>query len=110
MPHKVLSLIIHLKQTAETKDSEPATPAMESGREEDQSPEVNPSQGNEPAPAVQPEPSAPPRATNCPKSSNERKVLDYKTIYTASPALNYKEQRVEVAGENGKEVTTTSTV
>ena len=34
--------------------------------------------------------------------------MEYKTIYTASPALNYQEQQVEVAGENGKEVTTTS--
>ncbi|MDS3310749.1 ZmpA/ZmpB/ZmpC family metallo-endopeptidase [Streptococcus pneumoniae] len=34
--------------------------------------------------------------------------MEYKTTYKASPALNYKEQRVEVAGENGKEVTTTS--
>ncbi|MDS8417727.1 ZmpA/ZmpB/ZmpC family metallo-endopeptidase [Streptococcus pneumoniae] len=96
------------KETAETKDSEPATPAMESGREEDQSPEVNPSQGNEPAPAVQPEPSAPQEQPTVPSPVMKEKVLDYKTIYTASPALNYKEQRVEVAGENGKEVTTTS--
>ncbi|MBW8144862.1 G5 domain-containing protein [Streptococcus pseudopneumoniae] len=96
------------KATAETKDSEPATPAMESGREEDQSPEVNPSQGNEPAPAVQPEPSAPQEQPTVPSPVMKEKVLDYKTIYTASPALNYKEQRVEVAGENGKEVTTTS--
>ncbi|MBF9606268.1 ZmpA/ZmpB/ZmpC family metallo-endopeptidase [Streptococcus pseudopneumoniae] len=96
------------KATAETKDSEPATPAMESGREEDQSPEVNPSQGNEPAPAVQLEPSAPQEQPTVPSPVMKEKVLDYKTIYTASPALNYKEQRVEVAGENGKEVTTTS--
>lgn len=96
------------KETAETKDSEPESPAMESGREEDQSPEVNPSQGNEPAPAVQPEPSAPQEQPTVPSPVMKEKVLDYKTIYTASPALNYKEQRVEVAGENGKEVTTTS--
>ncbi|CIW29223.1 ZmpA/ZmpB/ZmpC family metallo-endopeptidase [Streptococcus pneumoniae] len=138
------------KETAETKDSEPATPAVESGREEDQSPaeqkgeenqlenpvegvkdvgesapqetqkqaeqpeqtapspEVNPSQGNEPEPAVQPEPLAPQEQPTVPSPATKEKVLDYKTIYTASPALNYKEQRVEVAGENGKEVTTTS--
>nr|WP_318154240.1 ZmpA/ZmpB/ZmpC family metallo-endopeptidase [Streptococcus pneumoniae] len=35
-------------------------------------------------------------------------MIGDKTTYKASPALNYKEQRVEVAGENGKEVTTTS--
>lgn len=141
------------KGIAETKDSEPATPAVESGREEDQSPaeqkgeenqlenpvegvkdagesapqepqkqpeqtapspEVNPSQGNEPAPAVQPEPSAPQEQSDSqvqptvPSPVTKEKVLDYKTVYTASPALNYKEQQVEVAGENGKEVTTTS--
>lgn len=135
------------KETAETKDSEPATPAVESGREEDQSPEeqkgeenqlenpvegvkdtvesapqetqkqpeqtapspeVNPSPVNEPEPAVQPEPLAPQVQPTVPSPVTKEKVLDYKTIYTASPALNYKEQRVEVAGENGKEVTTTS--
>ncbi|TMR86452.1 ZmpA/ZmpB/ZmpC family metallo-endopeptidase [Streptococcus pseudopneumoniae] len=72
------------------------------------SPEVKPSQGNEPEPAVQPEPLAPQEQPTVPSSVTKEKVLDYKTIYTASPALNYKEQRVEVAGENGKEVTTTS--
>lgn len=135
------------KETAETKDSEPASPAVESGREEDQSPaeqkgeenqlenpvegikdvgesapqepqkqpeqtapspEVNPSQGNEPEPAVQPEPLAPQEQPTVPSSVTKEKVLEYKTTYKASPALNYKEQRVEVAGENGKEVTTTS--
>lgn len=141
------------KGIAETKDSEPATPAVESGREEDQSPaeqkgeenqlenpvegvkdagesapqepqkqpeqtapspEVNPSQGNEPEPAVQPAPLAPQEQSDSqvqptvPSPVTKEKVLDYKTIYTASPALNYKEQQVEVAGENGKEVTTTS--
>lgn len=141
------------KGIAEIKDSEPATPAVESGREEDQSPaeqkgeenqlenpvegvkdagesapqepqkqpeqtapspEVNPSQGNEPEPAVQPAPLAPQEQSDSqvqPTVSSpvtKEKVLDYKTIYTASPALNYKEQQVEVAGENGKEVTTTS--
>lgn len=138
------------KETAETKDSEPAPPAVESGREEDQSPaeqkgeenqlenpvegvkdtgesapqepqkqpeqpeqtapspEVNPSQGNEPEPAVQPEPLAPQEQPTVPSPVMKEKVLDYKTTYKASPALNYKEQRVEVAGENGKEVTTTS--
>lgn len=135
------------KETAETKDSEPATPAVESRREEDQSPaeqegeenqlenpvegakdagesapqepqkqpeqmpsspEVNPSQGNEPALAVQPDPLAPQEQPTVPSPVTKEKVLDYKTIYTASPALNYQEQQVEVAGENGKEVTTTS--
>lgn len=141
------------KETAETKDSEPATPAVESGREEDQSPaeqkgeenqlenpvegvkdvgesapqetqkqpeqpeqpeqtapspEVKPSPVNEPEPAVQPEPLAPQVQPTVPNPVTKEKVLEYKTIYTASPALNYKEQRVEVAGENGKEVTTTS--
>lgn len=72
------------------------------------SPEVNPSQGNEPEPAVQPEPLAPQEQPTVPSPVMKEKVLEYKTIYTASPALNYKEQRVEVAGENGKEVTTTS--
>lgn len=135
------------KETADTKDSEPATPAVESGREEDQSPaeqkgeenqlenpvegvkdvgesapqepqkqpeqtpsspEVKPSQGNEPEPAVQSEPLAPQEQPTVPSPVMKEKVLDYKTIYTASPSLNYKEQQVEVAGENGKEVTTTS--
>lgn len=78
------------------------------------SPEVNPSQGNEPEPAVQPAPLAPQEQSDSqvqptvPSPVTKEKVLDYKTIYTASPALNYKEQQVEVAGENGKEVTTTS--
>lgn len=72
------------------------------------SPEVNPSQGNEPALAVQPDPLAPQEQPTVPSPVTKEKVLDYKTIYTASPALNYQEQQVEVAGENGKEVTTTS--
>ncbi|WP_415746448.1 ZmpA/ZmpB/ZmpC family metallo-endopeptidase [Streptococcus pseudopneumoniae] len=72
------------------------------------SPEVNPSQGNEPAPAVQPEPSAPQEQPIVPSPVTKETVLEYETTYKASPALNYKEQRVEVAGENGKEVTTTS--
>lgn len=72
------------------------------------SPEVKPSQGNEPEPAVQPEPLAPQEQPTVPSPVMKEKVLDYKTIYTASPSLNYKEQQVEVAGENGKEVTTTS--
>lgn len=135
------------KETAETKDSDPASPAVESGREEDQSSaeqkgeenqlenpvegvkdtgesapqepqkqpeqtpssaEVKPSQGNEPESAVQPEPLAPQEQPTVPSPVTKEKVLDYKTIYTASPALNYQEQQVEVAGENGKEVTTTS--
>ncbi|CKI43706.1 Zinc metalloprotease zmpC [Streptococcus pneumoniae] len=141
------------KPEAEPKQPELASPAVGSGREEDQSPaeqkgeenqlenpvegakdagesapqepqkqpeqtapspEVNPSQGNEPAPAVQPEPSAPQEQSDSqvqptvPSPVTKEKVLDYKTVYTASPALNYKEQQVEVAGENGKEVTTTS--
>ena len=141
------------KPEAEPKQPDPATSAMESGREEDQSPaeqkgeenqlenpvegvknagesapqeiqkqpeqtppspEVNTSQGNEPEPTVQPDPLAPQEQSDSQKKPTvsspvtKEKVLDYKTIYTASPALNYKEQRVEVAGENGKEVTTTS--
>lgn len=135
------------KATTETKDSEPESPVVESGREEDQSPaeqkgeenqlenpvegvkdvgesapqetqkqpeqtapspEVNPSQGNEPEPAVQPEPLAPQEQPTVPSPVTKEKVLEYKTTYKASPALNYKEQRVEVAGKNGKEVTTTS--
>ena len=72
------------------------------------SPEVNPSPVNEPEPAVQPEPLAPQVQPTVPSPVTKEKVLEYKTIYKASPALNYKEQRVEVAGENGKEVTTTS--
>ncbi|CJD42694.1 Zinc metalloprotease zmpC [Streptococcus pneumoniae] len=135
------------KETAEAKDSEPEGPAVESGGEENQSlaeqkgeekqlenpaegvkdvgesapqetqkqpeqtapsPEVNPSQGNEPEPAVQPEPLAPQEQPTVPSPVTKEKVLEYKTTYKASPALNYKEQRVEVAGENGKEVTTTS--
>ncbi|WP_249337208.1 ZmpA/ZmpB/ZmpC family metallo-endopeptidase [Streptococcus pseudopneumoniae] len=72
------------------------------------SPEVNPSQGNEPAPAVQPEPSAPQEQPIVPSPVTKETVLEYETTYKASPALNYKEQQVEVAGENGKKVTTTS--
>lgn len=72
------------------------------------SPEVKPSPVNEPEPAVQPEPLAPQEQPTVPSPVTKEKVLEYKTIYKASPALNYKEQRVEVAGENGKEVTTTS--
>lgn len=72
------------------------------------SPEVKPSQGNEPEPAVQPEPLAPQEQPTVPSPVTKEKVLAYKTTYKASPALNYKEQRVEVVGENGKEVTTTS--
>ena len=100
----------------EAKDAGESAP-QESQKQPEQtapSPEVNPSQGNEPAPAVQPEPSAPQEQSDSqvqptvPSPVTKEKVLDYKTVYTASPALNYKEQQVEVAGENGKEVTTTS--
>lgn len=72
------------------------------------SPEVNPSQGNEPAPAVQPEPLAPQVQPTVPSPVTKEKVLDYKTIYTASPALNYKEQQEVSPGEKGREVTTTT--
>ena len=141
------------KPEAEPKQPDPATPAVESGREEDQSPEeqkgeenqlenpvegvkdvgesapqepqkqpeqtppspeVNPSQGNEPGPTAQPDPLAPQdqsdsqKKPTVPSPVTKEKVLEYKTTYKASPALNYKEQRVEVVGENGKEVTTTS--
>nr|WP_310732726.1 ZmpA/ZmpB/ZmpC family metallo-endopeptidase [Streptococcus pseudopneumoniae] len=147
------------KPESELKQPDPATSAMESGREEDQSPagqkgeenqlenpvegvkdagesapqepqkqpeqpeqpeqtapspEVNPSQGNEPESAVQPEPLSPQEQSDSqvqptvPSPVTKEKVLEYKTTYKASPALNYKEQRVEVTGENGKEVTTTS--
>lgn len=78
------------------------------------SPEVKPSQGNEPEPTVQPDPLAPQDQSDSQKKPTvsspvrKEKVLEYKTTYKASPALNYKEQQVEVAGENGKEVTTTS--
>ncbi|BDT65687.1 hypothetical protein SP4011_21040 [Streptococcus parapneumoniae] len=72
------------------------------------SPEVNPSPVNEPEPAVQPEPLAPQEQPTVPSPVTKETVLEYKTTYKASPALNYKEQQVEVAGENGKEVTTTS--
>lgn len=78
------------------------------------SPEVNPSQGNEPGPTAQPDPLAPQdqsdsqKKPTVPSPVTKEKVLEYKTTYKASPALNYKEQRVEVVGENGKEVTTTS--
>ena len=92
------------------KDTGESTP-QETQKQPEQtapSPEVNPSQGNEPESAVQPEPLSPQEQPTVPSSVTKEKVLDYKTIYTASPALNYKEQRVEVAGENGKEVTTTS--
>lgn len=71
------------------------------------SPEVNPSPVNEPEPAVQPEPLAPQVQPTVPNPVTKEKVLEYKTIYKASPALNYKEQRVEVAGENGSSVSTT---
>ena len=43
-----------------------------------------------------------------PQPTTEEKVLEYKTIYKPSPALDYKEQQVEVSGENGKEIITTS--
>ena len=43
-----------------------------------------------------------------PQPTTEEKVLEYKTIYKPSPALGYEEQQVEVAGENGKEIITTS--
>ena len=78
------------------------------------SPEVNPSQGNEPGPTAQPDPLAPQdqsdsqKKPTVPSPVTKEKVLEYKTTYKASSALNYKEQRVEVVGENGKEVTTTS--
>lgn len=78
------------------------------------SPEDNTGQASEPEPTVQPDPLAPQYQSDSQKKPTvsspvrKEKVLEYKTIYTASPALNYKEQQVEVAGENGKEVTTTS--
>lgn len=135
------------KPEAEPKQPEPASPAVESGREENQtldqqgaesnqpskvagesapkeiqeqpgqmppSPEGNTGQANEPEPTVQPDPLAPQdqsdsqKKPTVPSPVTKEKVLEYKTTYKASPALNYKEQQVEVAGENGKEVITTS--
>lgn len=135
------------KSESEPKQPEPASPVVESGREENQtlaqqgaesnqpskvagesapkeiqeqpgqmppSPEGNTGQANESEPTVQPDPLAPQNQSDSqkkptvPSPVRKEKVLEYKTIYTASPALNYKEQQVEVAGENGKEVTTTS--
>ncbi|WP_262081062.1 ZmpA/ZmpB/ZmpC family metallo-endopeptidase [Streptococcus sp. Marseille-Q5619] len=99
-----------VKDTGESAPQEPKKQPEQTAP----SPEVNPSPVNEPEPAVQPEPLAPQEQSDSqeqptvPSPVTKEKVLDYKTIYTASPALNYKEQRVEVAGENGKEVTTTS--
>ncbi|WP_415745270.1 ZmpA/ZmpB/ZmpC family metallo-endopeptidase [Streptococcus pseudopneumoniae] len=93
-----------VKDTGESAPQEP----QKQPEQTPSSPEVNPSPVNEPEPAVQPEPLAPQEQPTVPSPVMKEKVLDYKTIYTASPALNYKEQRVEVAGENGKEVTTTS--
>ena len=43
-----------------------------------------------------------------PPSVTTEKELDYKTIYKASPALNYKEQQEETPGEKGKVITITS--
>ena len=78
------------------------------------SPEANTDQANEPGPTAQPDPLAPQDQSDSQKKPTvsspvtKEKVLEYNTTYKASPALNYKEQQVEVAGENGKEVTTTS--
>lgn len=78
------------------------------------SPEGNTGQANESEPTVQPDPLAPQNQSDSqkkptvPSPVTKETVLEYKTTYKASPALNYKEQQVEVAGENGKEVTTTS--
>lgn len=78
------------------------------------SPEGNTGQANKPEPTVQPDPLAPQNQSDSqkkptvPSPVRKETVLEYKTTYKASPALNYKEQQVEVAGENGKEVTTTS--
>lgn len=93
-----------VKDTGESAPQEP----QKQPEQTPPSPEVNPNPVNELEPAVQPEPLAPQEQPTVPSPVTKEKVLDYKTIYTASPALNYKEQRVEVAGENGKEVTTTS--
>ncbi|MEL0345990.1 ZmpA/ZmpB/ZmpC family metallo-endopeptidase [Streptococcus pneumoniae] len=93
-----------VKDTGESAPQEP----QKQPEQTPSSAEVKPSQGNEPESAVQPEPLAPQEQPTVPSPVTKEKVLDYKTIYTASPALNYQEQQVEVAGENGKEVTTTS--
>ncbi|CAM1670933.1 hypothetical protein SMIE22_19100 [Streptococcus mitis] len=96
-----------VKDTGESAPQEPQK-QPEQPEQTAPSPEVNPSQGNEPEPAVQPEPLAPQEQPTVPSPVTKETVLEYKTTYKASPALNYKEQQVEVAGENGKEVTTTS--
>ncbi|CON43566.1 Zinc metalloprotease zmpC [Streptococcus pneumoniae] len=96
-----------VEEVKDTGESAPQEPQKQP-EQTPSSPEVKPSQGNEPESAVQPEPLAPQEQPTVPSPVTKEKVLDYKTIYTASPALNYKEQQVEVEGENGKEVTTTS--
>lgn len=97
------------KQTPDKPEAEPKQP-----EQLPPSLEVNTGQANEPEPTAQPDPLASQdqsdsqKKPTVPSPVTKEKVLEYKTIYTASPALNYKEQQVEVAGENGKEVTTTS--
>ena len=99
-----------VKDTGESAPQEP----QKQPEQTPPSPEGNTDQANEPGPTAQPDPLAPQDQSDSQKKPTvsspvtKEKVLEYKTIYTASPALNYKEQRVEVAGENGKEVTTTS--
>ena len=89
------------EKPAQPKQPEATNPVSEEKLTQPKQPEVtNPESKEKP---TQPETTKP-----IPQPTTEEKVLEYKTIYKPSPALDYKEQQVEVAGENGKEIITTS--
>ena len=89
------------EKPAQPKQPEATNPVSEEKPTQPKQPEVtNPESKEKP---TQQETTKP-----IPQPTTEEKVLEYKTIYKPSPALDYKEQQVEVSGENGKEIITTS--
>ena len=88
------------EKPAQPKQPEATNPVSEEKPAQPKQPEVTNSVSEEkPTPRTEP---------TIPKPVTTEKELDYKTIYKASPTLNYKEQQEETPGEKGKVITTTT--
>ena len=106
------------EKPAQPKQPEATNPVSEEKPAQPKQPEVtNPVSEEKPTQPKQPEvtnpvseekPAQQETTKPIPQPTTEEKVLEYKTIYKPSLALGYKEQQEEVAGENGKEIITTS--
>ncbi|WP_448913392.1 ZmpA/ZmpB/ZmpC family metallo-endopeptidase [Gemella sp.] len=89
------------EKPAQPKQPEATNPVSEEKPAQPKQPEVT-------NPVSEEKPTQQETTKPIPQPTTEEKVLEYKTIYKPSLALGYKEQQEEVAGENGKEIITTS--